>query len=204
MAIIDFDFHQQFDTRDKLPDHRSDGEILNSPLSSFNHDSSDISYAERLAEEIVNVSGAWITVFKRNRNVGGGDKVWDEDSSPSYDKGRKLKGYFEPSPAEILLSKWGVDVENKFQIHFSRSSVLQTFGINMISEGDVLIVPHNTLTVAQNVDLREGIGNRLDTFRVIKSSDTGNFKYRWLYWSVLCENVTGDESIQVEFRNERS
>ena len=69
----------------------------------------------------------------------------------------------------------------------------------MISEGDILLIPHNTMAVTQNTDLRDGPGNLIERFRVINGFDTGNFKYRWLYWSCLCENITGDPTIDVTF-----
>ena len=202
--IYDFDAHQQFSSIDKLPDNRSDQEKLDSLLSVYNHGSPDIAYAERLMEEVSNLSGGWITVFKRNRNPGNKDEVWDEDADPTYRKGIKVKGFFAPAPAEITLTKFGVDIENNVTIHFSRAITLHEFGKEMITEGDVLIVPHNTLTAAQSTDLRDGPMNRVDTYRVLKSADTANFKYRWLFWSVTCQNVTGDTSIQVDFRKEIS
>jgi hypothetical protein len=194
MSIINFDFNQQYDTRDNLPDYRSDEEKQNSLLSTYNHGSPDISFAERQAEEIVNISGAWIEIYPRTRSDRR-DEVWEEDADPTYLAPKKLKGMFEPEPAEIEIKKWGVDVENETTVHFSRASVLRLFGRRMIAEGDVLIVPHNTLAVTQFTDLRQDKGNSIDTYRVIKSSDTGNFKYRWLYWSCLVQNISGDISL---------
>ena len=202
MSIPSFDAHQEFISIDNMPDNRSDAEKLNSSLSVYNQQSADIAYAERSAEEIINISGALVTVFKRTRNHGNKDEVWDEDADPTYKSGVKLKGLFAPQPAEAQLTKWGVDVQNQTTIHFSRAVILKIFGNEMIVEGDVLIIPHNTLSVVQNTDLRTGIGNRLDRYRVIKSSDTGNFRYRWLYWSCLLENLTGDVTIDPAFSSE--
>jgi hypothetical protein len=204
MAIHNFDFGQKFSSIDKLPDHRNDAQKQNSLLSSFNHDSPDIAYAERLAEELINLSGGWITVFQRTRNHGNKDEVWEEDADPTYKAAKRLKGYFTPAPAEIQLTRWGVDTPTQTTVHFARSSIYKEFGKRMVSEGDILVVPHNTLTAAQAPDLREGVRNRIDRFRVIKSSDTGNFKYRWLYWSCLVENITGDETIDIPFTNQFS
>jgi hypothetical protein len=195
------DMHQEFISIDKVVDSRSDAEKLNSQLAA-DGGSADIAYAERSAEEIINLSGVLVTVFKRTRNHGNKDEVWDEDADPTYKGGIKLKGMFVPKPAEAQLTKWGVDVENQTTIHFSRAVVLMTFGNEMISEGDVIIIPHNTLSVVQNTDLRTGIGNRLDRYRVLKASDTGNFRYRWLYWSCLLENLTGDQTIDPVFSSE--
>jgi len=197
--IYDFDDKQKFSTIDKLPDFRSDSEQLNSLLSIYNHDSPDITYAERLAYEWINIAGAWITVFKRTQNKGNKDELWEEDADPTYYKGVKIKGYFVPQPAENSITRWGVDTQNQITMHFSRTSIFKTFGDKMIADGDVIVVPHNTMTVTQNNDLRSGIGNRMDRYRVIKAWDTGNMRYRWLYWSCILENLLGDKSINVEF-----
>jgi hypothetical protein len=202
--IYNFDPHQQFSNIDKLPDHRSDSEQLNSLLSLFNHDNPDIAYAERTAYELINVSGAWITVYKRARDVGNKDEVFEEDANPKYVNGVRLKGFFVPEPAKTVLLKFGADVENETIVEFSRANVLKLFGRKMISEGDILIVPHNTLAVVQSTDSRDGPLNRIDTYRVLGAYDTGDFKYRWLYWSVKVQNITGDPSIQVDFRSEAS
>lgn len=199
MPIYNFDTKQKFITIDQLPDNRSDEEKLNSLLAVYNHANPDISYAERLAEEWINIAGAWITVFKRNQNQGSADQLWNEDPSPTYRKGVKTKGFFVPQPAEVSLTKWGIDTQNQTTIHFCRAVIFKIFSHKMIVEGDVIIVPHNTMSVVQNIDLRNGFGNRLDRYRVIKSSDTGNFKYRWLYWSCLLENLTGDSNLDVQF-----
>lgn len=204
MPLYDFDPHQEFISIDKLPDLRSDQERLNSLLSTYNHQSNDLSYAERLAEEIINIAGAWITVHPRQRNHANKDEVWEEDADPVYGNGVKIKGKLVPEPTAIQLTRWGVDTPNKTTIHFSRAVVLKAFGKRMIAEGDVLIVPHNTLTVTQSTDLRDGPMNRIDSFRVLQSGDTGNFKYRWLYWSVVVENLTGDLTIQVDQRRDPS
>lgn len=204
MSIPNFDFHQEFTSIDKLPDNRSDAEKQYTPLSVYNHGNPDLAYAERLAEEIINISGAIIVVYQRAQNQGNRDEVWDEDADPTYKNAKKLKGYFTPAPAEMQLTRWGIDAPNQTTVHFPRAIVFKEFGKRMISEGDVLIVPHNTLSAAQVTDLREGPNNRIDRYRVIKSSDTGNFKYRWLYWSCLVENLTGDKTIDVSFRQDKS
>jgi hypothetical protein len=203
MPIYNFDPHQEFSTIDMISDFRSDDEKLNSPLSLYNHQNVDIAYAERTVEEMINLAGAWVTVFKRRR-TSRRDEVWEEDADPTYRNGIKLKGKFAPEPAKITLSRFGVDVENNATIHFSRANVIKLFGKHMISEGDVILVPHNTMTVVQNTDLREGPGNRIDKYRVLESSDTGNFRYRWLYWTCIIQNITGDETIDVSFNKEHA
>jgi len=198
MPIYDFDDKQQFISIDKVPDFRSDEEKVNSPLSVYNHNNPDIAYAERLAEEAINIAGAWVTIFKRAINSGNKDDTWNEDADPKYERSKRLKGYFAPKPVETQLTKFGVDAENKTTIWFSRANVFKEFGAKMISEGDVIIVPHNTMAVIQN-DAREGIGTKMDRYRVLNSSDDGNFKFRWLYWTCVLENLTGDVDIDVSF-----
>lgn len=196
MTIHNFSTQQQFTTVDKLPDHRTEIEKQQTLLSVYNHDNPDIAYAERLAEEIVNISGAPIMVYKRRRNQR--DDVWEEDADPTYKNRQMIYGRLLPEPAEIQLTRFGVDVPNTSTIVFARSVVLKQFGNRMISEGDVLIVPHNTLIGTQFTDIRDGSAdNRIDQYRVVKSGDTGNFKYRWLYWSCVVEAVTGDKTIDV-------
>ena len=202
MAIYDFDYQQQFISIDKLPDHRSDQEKINSPISVYNHDSADLAYAERLSEEIVNISGAVVFVFKRTRNEGNRDEVWEEDADPTYKAGVMLKGRLAPEPAEIALTRWGVDVPNRVTITFSRAVIFKEFGTDMIVEGDVLVVPHNTLIGTQFTDIRSGVGNRMDQYVVVKSGDTGNFKFRWLYWTLILQALGADDTIQVDFRKD--
>jgi hypothetical protein len=204
MSQEEIDIRQQFSNIDQQPDWRSDAERLNSPLSLYNHQSRDLAMMERNAEELINLTGAWLTIFRRTRNTGHKDEVWDEDADPTYSNGVKMKGKFAPEPAEAVLTKWGVDIPNNTIIHFSRAAVIKEFGKRMIAEGDIIIVPHNTMSVLQSTDLRDGPANRIDTYRVVKASDTQNFKYRWLYWSCLVQNITGDASIQVDFRQEHS
>lgn len=201
MPEYNFDYHQDFISIDKTNDFRSDEERFNSLLSTYNHQSPDIAYAERLAEELMNLSGAWVTVFRRTIKTGNRDEVWDEDADPTYLKGIKLKGLFVPKPIEAQLSKFGVDTPNATKIWFSRANVFKLFSNRMIFEGDIIIVPHNTMSIIQN-DARDGVGTRMDRYRVLSGSDVGNFKYRWLYWECNLENLTGDANIDVEFANE--
>lgn len=197
--IYDFSDKQQFISIDKVPDFRSDQEKLLSPLSVYDHDNVDIAYAERLAEELVNICGAWITYFARTNNAGGVDEVWDEDADPTYKSGLKMKAFFAPKPIEIELTKWGVDAPNKTVVIFSRAVLIQTLGEKRLPRpGDVIEVPHNTLVPIVAPDGMSGI--RMDKYRIINVQDTGMFKYRWLYYSATVESLTGDQTIQIEHR----
>ena len=203
MPLYSFDQKQEFISIDKIPDFRSDEEKLNSPLSTYNHQSPDLAYAERIVEEMINLSGAWVTVYLRAINSGNKDETWDEDADPKFFKGIKIKGYFAPKPVESVLTKWGVDTPNQTKIWFSRANVYKLFSNRMISAGDLIVVPHNTMSIVQ-IDARDGVGTRMDRFRVINAADDGNFKYRWLYWQATCENLTGDPSIDAPFIPEKS
>lgn len=197
MPIHNFNTDQEFISIDKLPDFRSDTEREFTPLSVFNHNLSDLAYAERLAEESINISGAWITIFPRTDNAGTSNEVWDEDPDPTYKNGKKFKGYFVPDPIGIELTKWGIDVQNKTAVVFARAVLFKAFGARMLRPGDVLRVPHNTLSPVQIAETG-GIKNRMDTFRIINAADIGNFRYRWLYYRCNVELITGDITIQIE------
>ena len=198
MPIYNFDNKQSYVTIDKVPDFRSDEEKLNSLLSIYNHGNPDIAYAERLAEEIINISGAWVTVYPRAINSGNRDDIWDEDADPKFHRGVKLKGYFAPKPVAAQMTKWGIDAPNQTSVWFSRANIYKLFGNRMVTEGDIIILPHNTMSVIQD-DNRDGLGTKMDRFRVISASDQGNFKFRWIYWVCACENITGDPTVDVEF-----
>jgi hypothetical protein len=199
MGIHNFNTGQEFVSIDKIPDHRSDDEKLFSPLAVYNHDSPDIAYAERLAEELVNLSGAWVTIFPRTQNHGIVDEVWDEDRDPTYKSGIKFKGQFAPAAPDIELLKWGVDIANKCTISFSRAAIFKQFGKRMLTVGDIIELPHNTLSPLQTSTPYES-SDMLNRYRILNAADDGNFKYRWLYWKCICENITGDSTIDVEHR----
>jgi hypothetical protein len=199
MAIHNFDKQQKFTSIDELPDHRDEGERLFSPFAVYNHDSPDIAHAERTAEELINISGAWVTIFARSDNRGVQNETWDTDPDPVYKNGVQLKGFFAPEEVKMQLTKWGLDTENKTIIMFSRAVILKEFGKRMVRAGDVIDLPHNTLSPAQQADIG-GLRNRIDKFRVLDSSDSGNFKYRWLYWVCQLEALTGGKTVQVEHK----
>lgn len=199
MSIHNFSMGQEFISIDNLPDHRTEQEKQFTDLSLFNHDSPDLAYYERNAEELVNISGAWTTIFLRTDNNGTVDEVWEEDPDPTYKAGEKLKGYFAPDKIAIELTKWGVDTPNKTAVVYSRAVLFKRFGRRMLRPGDVIEIPHNTLSPVQEAPIG-GQVNRIDKYRIIDVGDTGNFKYRWLYYRCFVENLTGDVTIQIEHR----
>lgn len=197
MGIYDFGINQQYSSIDKLPDNRSDDQRYFSPLSTYNHDSADIAYAERLAEEMVNISGSWVKIYLRTNNMGSADDVWEEDADPTYFAPKLMKGFFAPEPANIELTKWGIDSPNKTTIIFSRSALYKENGDRLIRPGDIVEIPHNTMTQIADQSLYSN-KDTFDKYRVINAADSGNFKYRWLYWNCVTELITGDITIDIE------
>ena len=200
MTIHNFGGPQEFSSIAKLPDFRTEDERLNSPLALFNHQSADMAWAERMSEEMVNLSGAIVTVFPRTADRGAGDELWEENADPTYKRGVRLKGFFVPQPVNIALTRWGIDAPNETTVVFSRPVIFKIFKARMLRPGDVREVPHNTLSPVQAPEELASLGNRMDKYRIINANDTGNFKYRWLYWSCKVENLTGDQTIQLEHR----
>ena len=199
MSLYNFSTNQEFTSIDQFADFRTENEKQFTPLSVFNHDNPALAFAEKKAEEIINISGAWLTIFPRTNNSGTADEVWEEDGDPTYKSGVKLKGYFVPQPVNIELTRWGIDSQNKTSVIFARAIVFGRFGERMLRPGDVFEIPHNTLTPLQVAE-PGGKSNRMDKFRVLNASDIGNFLYRWLYWKCDVEALTGDITIQVDHR----
>lgn len=174
---------------DDVPDHRSDVEKVFSPISIYNPLKPDMGYAERMALELIHISGAWIRLFVRTDNADY-NKVYDEDPNPSYKNGILLKAFFKPEPVQIELTKWGVDAPNTTTVVFARSEILQQFGEKrMIRAGDMVEIPHNSTG--------PGAARR---FRVIDATDQGNFMYRWLYFSALVQNITDDKTLDIDHK----
>lgn len=195
MPIYDFN-HKDIKKMsiDELPDHRSDVEKLYTPLAIFNPDKPDLALYERWAEEAINISGAWITLFlKQPMAIGEGVKSdhYDEDIQPQYRLGIKLKAYLKYNQWETELTRWGVDAPVKIDVVFSRAVLAKAVGLDrMIAPGDVVEAPYNRAKI-----------DRPLRFRVVNENDMGNINYRWMYYSAQCELMTGDQSIQVPYEN---
>lgn len=166
---------------------RSDIQRVHSPLQIHDPDSRDIVLANRLAQELIHISGASVIVYPRTENESY-DKVWEEDADPTYKAGIQIKGWFAPKPTETQLRPWGVDIENQTTVVFCRDEVYQLFKKRMIREGDIIELPYDA-------SLR-----RLDRFRVLNAFDSGNFRYGWLYYSCVVENITDDKNIDIQHR----
>ncbi len=195
MAIYQMDTRQQLITIDALPDFRSKEEKQFTLLSLYDHSKPDIAYAERLAEEIVNICGAWVTVFlKEPKRDAPEDEVWDEDADPLYRSGIKTKAYFKPEPVSSELTRWGVDAATKATIVFSRASLFQEDGIGtrLLLPGDVIEAPYNYATKFDMGPMR---------FRILNVKHDGFFEYRWLYMHAICELITGDDALKIKTNN---
>ena len=149
-----------------------------------NPDSPDLAFAAKIAQELVNISGAEVKVYART-NSESYDEVYEEDPDPTYKRPKTLKAYFVPQPLAAQLTPWGVDVENQTTVVFNKDAVYNEFGERMIRIGDIIELPYNASTI------------KPDRYRVLNAFDSSNFRYSWLYWSCKVENITDDRVIDV-------
>jgi len=138
-----------------------------------------------ISEEIVNISGGEVVVYPRTDSESY-DDVYEEDPNPTYGSGIRLKAYFVPQPIEAQLTPWGVDVENKSTVVFSKEQVIRSFGERLIRIGDLITLPYNASLI------------KPDRYRVLNAYDSGNFRYNWFYWSCDVENITDDVTLDVD------
>ncbi len=168
------------------PDFRSDTEQLHSPLSIHNTDDDpEVRTARMLADEMVNLSGAEVTIYLRTDNPNY-DRVWDEDPDPTYWNPIGLKGFFKPDEFQLELKKWGADSVNKTEINFSHRQIFELTGHRMLRAGDVIKIPYNAATESLCPEY----------YRVINGTPTGNYKYHWLYYSCKIESLTADATVR--------
>lgn len=178
---------------DRQTDFRNDTEKESSPLSVY-QDNADGGIAENIAEEFINISGAWV-IIKVRTNHDGYDDVWDEDVDPTYKNGFKTKAYFKTEPLQTELTKWGVDVPNKTTITFPRAKIYHQFGNRMLRAGDLIDVPYGAIINVPK-QLVDTSALHLVQYRVLNTYETGNFKYRWLYLNCDAEVITGDMTVR--------
>ena len=107
-----------------LTSYRSDVEQRHTPLALHDTESADVRMARSQAREMINISGAEVTVFMRTDNADF-DSVWDEDPDPTYWNPIKIKGFFKPQPLEAELKQWGAEVVNKTEIVFDHLEIHQ-------------------------------------------------------------------------------
>lgn len=169
--------------------YRSEVEQQETPIKLYDPQSADMVYAARIAKEIINISGADVVVHQRTDD-GSFDETWEEDPDPTYKSGRHMKAYFAPEPMKSELQPWGYDTPNKTTVVFCREDVYREFGDRMIREDDIIDLPYNSL-----------IGHKKPKkYRVLNAFDFGNFRYNWLYFSCMVENITNDSNIDVNHK----
>jgi hypothetical protein len=193
MPVYNFNSQNQaLYTLDSIADSRSDIEQAFSPLALYNHEKPDIAYAERMASELINLSGAWVIVFtKELKSDPEETEVWDEDPDPIYRNGKEIKAYMKPDNIAFELTRWGVDNPLKLNIVFHRPSLIDMFGEKLVSPGDVIRVPYNAARSMLSPDRGSY------DFRVLNAFDSGNFMYRWLYYTANSQLLTGDKAVRV-------
>jgi len=193
MPIYNFNSANELaSTMDSIPDFRSAAEQEFSPLALYNHDKPDIAYAERMAAELVNLSGAWTTIFlKEPKNDTEEAEVWDEDADPIYRDGIGTKAYLKPDTISLELTRWGIDVPLKLTIVFHRATLIDKLGSRLLVPGDVIRVPYNAARALLSPEKKPF------DFRIMNVFDSGNFQYRWLYYTAVTELITGDEAVIV-------
>lgn len=167
-----------------LQSNQTDLQQRSSPISIHNY-SKDVLLARKMADEVINISGAEISVFARTDNADH-DKVWDEDPDPTYWPAKIVKGFFKPEPTQAELKSWGVDTPNRTEITFSHREILEVFGERMLRSGDVLQLPYNAKT------------NSPKNFRILNVTPAGNFRYIWLYLQCSVETLTADITVRVD------
>ena len=175
----------QFDTI--LTSNRSEIEQRHTPLAIHDNESADIRMARRQAREIIDISGAEVTVYLRTDNADY-DNVWDEDPDPTYWNPIKLKGFFKPQPLEAVLQQWGAEVINKTEMTFDHFEIRQLTGERMIRVGDVIQLPYRAST--------EAISPK--NYRVLNATPSGNYRYTWLYLTCQLETLTADLTVRPE------
>ena len=112
---------------------------------------------------------------------------WDEDADPIYRPALSLKAWFKVDSLNVELTRWGVDSPLQLTLVFSRAILGKAVGLDqLISVSDVIEVPYNSPKLRGPA-----------RFRVLNAYDSGMFHYRWLYYTAVCELLTGDESVKV-------
>lgn len=185
----------EYSNLDQSPDFSN---ADNSSLNVYDPDNPEIAYMEREAYNYIQIAGAPTDIYLRTNDLAQVDEVWEEDNDPIYDPAVQIKGQFVPEEMSLALTKWGVDTKVQFEVHYSRAQLLDVFGNRLIRSGDVITIPHNTLIQTQNTEFIDGQLGLADKFRVIVGKDTGNFNYRWLYWTCTVELLTGNFTVRPE------
>jgi len=187
MPIYNFDFGQPNSSLSGMPDARSEADKQLSPANQYNPGVADISVVERWAEEMCNISGAFVAVYLRSENEAVIDEVWDEAQDVIYENPIWMKGVWKPEPLPNELTRFGVDAKNKSIITFARAVTLRDLR-RPVRDGDVVAVPQNE--IIKDLDL-EKQSNYLYC-RIITAANSGQFRFRWMYTRCVLEPLSGD------------
>ncbi len=183
---------ERFSSIDDLPDHRTEIEKQHTSLAIYNNSRPDFALAERWAEEAVNIGGAWVTIYLKEPLIDHNDldDVWDEDADPIYQPGRDLKAWFKVDSLNIEMTRWGVDSPLQTTVVFPRAILAKEVGMErLLTIGDVIEIPYNAPKLRGPA-----------RFRVLNAYDSGNWQYRWLYYTATCELLISDEALKVTHR----
>lgn len=163
-------------------DLRADVDIYNSAVQQFNPGSQDVELANKMAMEIIQISGIPVNVYLRtdNEDVNG---VWEEDANPTYWPAREIKAFYVPQPSESELTKWGVNVRLATEVVFCRAQLYKEFGERLVRVGDVLNIPYASMAMPTGY------------FRIKNAQDFGNFRYQWLYVRCQVETLHADITV---------
>ncbi len=167
------------------PDFRGEVGQRHTVIAIYNPESDDLKLARKLADEIINVSGAEVKVYVRTDNADY-DSVWDADADPTYWNCKWMKAYFKPGPLEMELDRWGAEAKNKTEIVFSHRQIFQLFETRMLRIGDVIQIPYNAAMVGLNPK----------NYRITNATPSGNFRYNWLYLTCQVEVLTADLTVR--------
>ena len=195
---FDDDLQQAYSSLQNAQDNRTDAEKSSSKIAVYDHTNPEIANMEMEALNIIIDSGAPTLVYRRTDDTGQVNDTYNENPNPLYHPYDIIKGLFKPESISVSKVKWGVDSDVKIKMSYSRAYLLGLYGSRLIRIGDVIAVPHNTLIQTQSNEYLEGKVNRIDKFRVVHAYDTGNFNYRWLYWTCDLEPLSGDVAIRPE------
>jgi len=193
MAIHNFgQMKEQFVTIEKIPDFRSEVEKQFTPLSIYDHDKPDIALAERWSEEIVNLSGAWCTLYTYIPKPDSALDTWDQDEKPIYSTPKNMKAFFKPEESRFEYTRWGLDIPIKATVVFSRAVIFKELGARQIVPGDIIELPYNVPSQTEKM--------RPKRFQVTNAFSSGMFLYRWLYITCACILIPGDVDLNVVHR----
>ena len=165
-------------------DFRSDVEQNNPLFQVHDQDSADVATAKRIAREMIHVNGANLLIHRRTDNMDH-DKVFDEDSNPTYWKPIPLKGFFAPQPLEYELTLWGVDTNNKTKVAFVLDEVMEVSPTRLFRSGDLIELPYNSQSQ-----------QKPKYYAVDNAQETGNFRYNWLYLTCQVTLIVGDVNLR--------